>query len=90
MLAILQQYDISQYEFEEFCDKWTFTLFEKAKLKKFNGDYDQFWGDFLEIKPDISIRKYKYITKLGTQVIFKPSSKDYDEEFWTFELYQTK
>ena len=88
MIPILQTLDISQYEFEEFCDKWAFTLFEKAKHNKFNGDYDQFWEDFESINPNIYLNKYEYTTKLGTNVRFYPSSMDRREEFWEYKVNQ--
>ncbi len=85
MMQILQKLDISQYEFEEFCEKWAFVLHERTISGKFNGDYDEFWKDFLSINPD-NWMKYRYVTSLGDKVIFEPSSQNKFEEFWQFKV----
>lgn len=86
MLPVLQLYHISQYEFEEFCDKWVFQFYEKAVSGKFIGDYEAMWKDFEKIEPNNNIL-YSYTTKLETKVTFFPSS---DRKWETFFTYKTK
>lgn len=89
MLPVLQTQDISQYEFEEFCEKWVFHFYEKTKGgNAFSDDqYDEFWEDFEKINPSIWVT-YTYITSLKTKVTFFPSSGDKYETFFTFNTRQ--
>lgn len=81
----LQTLDLSQYLFEEFCHKWAFYLYEKAISKKFNGDYDLFWNEFNQIKPNIFIT-YRCTTILGTHVTFYNDDKN--GGWFTFKVKQ--
>lgn len=90
MLAPLQLHDISQYCFEEFCEKWAFELYERAVSDKFNDDGEEFWKDFHDIEPDIYLDSYMYITSLGTKVVFTPSSDSRYEIFWTYRVINIK
>jgi hypothetical protein len=87
MLPTLQTLHISQYEFEEFCERWAFVLHEKLISTKFNGDYDQFWKEFYDINPNIWV-KYVYTTSLGTKVRFQPSSNSKWETFWEYVVFK--
>ena len=90
-MQILQTLDISQYEFEEFCEKWAFNFYERTQIKEnsalrdawtlgFNEkEYDKMWDEFIEINPSREI-KYNYITKLNTNISF------YMEGSWTFKI----
>lgn len=84
-MNILTQYDISEYLFEEFCEKWVFVLYERAITGEFHGDYDLFWEEFENINPDCNII-YDYITSLETRVIF--SNNDKNNEYFSFKVYQ--
>lgn len=89
----LQQFDISQAEFEDFCEKWAFEFHERAMPGVgFNGDYDQMWKDFESIQPTDKF-KYEHITKLGTKIKFKYCLDNYinpGSNFFTFEVEQIK
>ena len=91
MMPILQQYDISQYEFEQFCENWVFEIYERSKNGHFNDgvDYDDFWEEFNDIKPSIWV-KYSYTTSLGTTIEFKPVSNGKYETFFEFKIKQKK
>lgn len=82
----LQKLDISQAEFEDFCEKYAFQWFERAKNGSgFNGDYEQMWDDFHAIQPSDKF-KYEYITSLGTLVKFEYNLDNYinpGDDFYT-------
>lgn len=94
-LPVLQIEDVSQYEFEEFCEKWCFYFYERAflrgrriGLKEIGEDqYLKMWAEFSYIQPNIFL-KYEFETSLGTRIIFHPSSNDIYEIFYTFEIKQ--
>ena len=84
------QFDISQYEFEEFCDKWMFYFYEKSNGGEFDSEkYSQMWHDANKIGFNINF-KYEYITSLKTWIKFKPSSDTPLGVFWDFKIKQLK
>jgi hypothetical protein len=87
----LQRLDLSQAEFEDFCEKWAFQFYERTVTKSgFSGDYDQMWEDFFEIQPSDKF-KYQYVTSLGTQITFTYNLDNYvnpGDNFYTFKLKQ--
>lgn len=88
----LQTIDISEYLYEEFCEKYTFYFYERALGgSNFDKNYSEMWADFLEIKnmAPRSIVKFSYITKLNTKVTFRHGDLNYDYT-WEFDLKQQK
>ncbi len=82
------QFDISQYEFEEFCDKWMFEFYEKTNGGEFgNEKYDEMWDDFYKIHT-FKCFKYEYITPLKTWIKFTPSKDTWADMFWDFNTKQ--
>lgn len=65
--------DISQYEFEEFCDEFAFFFYERANGG--SGDlYEYVWDEFCNRITDWDMKQpwiYRHKTNLGTLIHFK-------------------
>lgn len=82
----LQLYDITQYEFEEICEKHKFYFFEKQRGS--GGDLEEYCNIWKEIdKIDLSPNiKYKYKTSLGNIVeLQNDNDREWPEDSWTIK-----
>jgi len=83
----LQQYDISQYLFEEMCEEYCFWFYEYNKTRHdVDDNYEKIWNLFYSFNPN-RLLKYEYITSLGTSIKIENDGEPYYDEFgWKIKI----
>jgi len=87
-MNVLQQYDISQYEFAEICDKYAFYFHESSKGGSNYSEYCKIWEEIEAIKPSMCF-KYEHETPLGDIVKIWEDGISSVSEGWTIRSYKT-